>query len=395
MSGWKKPNGGSYTPPANQSVLDKFGESNGLPTYDGEDIGSSGGTTTDSSGFFYQRENLHDMDAEVAGSINTSTGALAASGTFFATEFIPVEPNTTFISNYAKIIALYDGNKTYISALATTASNTTDFVYPRPFVMPDNAEFVRYTRGTNIPQPMFVRGSILPLEYLDPGVKQLWIPSDDYVNSLRLQLDPLYGLKWNALGDSVTNGGYPDPVTGAVISYHQALASKYGITVRNYGIGGTRITATTDSQGFCQRYTAMSDDADIITVFGGINDYANAAVTPIGTLGSSDTSTIYGAMKVLCEGLLQKYPTQKLGFIIPYPFNEYRGAGTWKPYYDALVDVLNYYSIPFLDLYKNSRLNANIDFINTAYFKDGDKTHPNTKGHAIIASKVYAFLLSL
>ncbi|CAH1230647.1 hypothetical protein PAECIP111891_06709 [Paenibacillus allorhizoplanae] len=219
--------------------------------------------------------------------------------------------------------------------------------------------------------------------------------------------NPLQGKKWLVLGDSVTEGSYWDnefvstPLV-EVVTYHQRLAADYGISVTNYGIGGTKITATSDSQGFCQRYSAMSNTADIVTVFGGINDYADATTTPIGTFGSSDTSTIYGAMKVLCEGLLQKYPTQKLGFILPFPFNEYKGAGTWASYGTALKSALEYYSIPYLDLNKNSRLNANIDFINNAYFKKGfdvshtgDRTHPNTKGHAILASKIYSFLLTL
>lgn len=220
-------------------------------------------------------------------------------------------------------------------------------------------------------------------------------------------VSPLTGKKWHVLGDSVTRGQYWDnefvstPLV-EVVTYHQKIATDYGLVVTNYGIGGTRITATGDGQGFCQRYTAMSDTADIVTVFGGINDYAYAGNVPIGTFGSTDTANIYGAMKTLCEGLLQKYPTQKLGFILPFPFNEYKGAGTWSPYGTALKASLEYYSIPYLDLNKNSRLNANIDFINDAYFKKGfdashtgDRTHPNTRGHAILASKIYNFLLTL
>jgi lysophospholipase L1-like esterase len=214
----------------------------------------------------------------------------------------------------------------------------------------------------------------------------------------------LSGKKWAVLGDSVTAGGYWDNSTGvetvgtAILSYHQQIATKTGLVPTNYGIGGTCITDRGNNDGMCIRYTSMRDDAEIITVFGGINDYAWAGNTPIGTFGSSDVSTIYGAMKVLCEGLLQKYPGKPIGFIIPFPFNEYKGAGTWKPYYDAIVASLNYYAIPYCDLYKESMLNANIDFINQKYFKftygttTGDKTHPNTNGMAIIARPIKSFL---
>jgi lysophospholipase L1-like esterase len=350
---------------------------------------------TDTSGFFFERENLHDISQETSGFINTNDGTVTPSETYTVTPFISVLSNTIYISSFAKTIATYDVNKVFRGMISTTSADTTNFNAPRQFTIPQDITFIRYTRGSANSNPMFVKGETLPHEYLAPNIKQLWIPKSSFVDSLKLRLNPLYDLKWHCLGDSVTNASYPDTQTGTVIGYHQVIASKYGVKVTNYGIGGTRITATGDNQGFVQRYTAMTNDADIITVFGGINDYANAAGTPIGTFGSTDTSTIYGAMDALCSGLLQKYPTKRLGFILPFGFNEYKGANTWKPYEDAMIQVLEYYGVPYLNLRKESLLNANIGFINTAYFKDGDKTHPNSKGHAILARKIYAFLTTL
>lgn len=214
----------------------------------------------------------------------------------------------------------------------------------------------------------------------------------------------LKGKKWAVLGDSVTYGGYWDNSNGVetvgtpVLTYHQQIAAKTGVVPINYGIGGTCITDRGDNQGMSVRFASMRDDVDFVTVMGGINDYAWAANTPIGTFGSTDITTFYGAMKVLCEGLLKKYPGKPIGFIIPFPFNEYKGANTWKPYYDAMVVVLNYYAIPYCDLYKNSALNANLDFINQKFFKfnygttTGDKTHPNTNGFAILERPIRNFI---
>lgn len=390
---------GSNFSPVNKNVLDLLSESDGLLTFNGLPIIPPVSVSTDTSGFFFERENLHDISQEISGSINTSDGTVSASATLTVTPFIPVLANTIYISSFAKTVATYDSNQVFKGMINTTGTDTTSFNAPRPFTIPSNIYFIRYTRGSSNANPMFVKGDILPHEYLSPNIKQLWIPKDSYVKSLNLATNPLYGLKWNCLGDSVTAGGYWGQDTGqpnaTVITYHQAIASQYGVTVTNYGIGGTRITSTGDGQGFVQRYTSMTDDADIITVFGGINDYANASGTPIGTFGSTDTTTIYGAMDSLCKGLLQKYPTKKLGFILPFGFNEYKGTGTWKPFEDAIVNVLEYYSIPHLNLRKEGLINGNIGFINTSYFKDGDKTHPNTKGHAIIARKIYNFLLRL
>jgi lysophospholipase L1-like esterase len=210
----------------------------------------------------------------------------------------------------------------------------------------------------------------------------------------------LQGLVLNALGDSVTQANYNitpnnQPPFVSVTGYVKLLQDIYGMTVRNYGIGGTRITQTDDGNGFCQRYVNMDNNADIITVMGGINDYAYAGNVPIGTFGSTDNLTIYGAMDTLCKGLLQKYPEKRLGFLLPFGFNEYKGAGTWKPYEDAMIQVLEYYAIPYLNLRKESLINANIGFINTAYFNNADKTHPNDAGHRILARKIASFLNTL
>lgn len=214
----------------------------------------------------------------------------------------------------------------------------------------------------------------------------------------------LSGKVWAVLGDSVTNGGYWDNSTGIetvgtpVKTYHEQIVTNTGIVAVNYGIGGTCITDRGDNTGMCVRYANMRNDADIITVMGGINDYAYAGNTPIGTFGSTDKATIHGAMKILCEGLLQKYPKKPIGFILPFGFNEYKGANTWKPYEDALIINLEYYGIPYLNLRKSAPLNANIDFVNQKYFKfnygttTGDKTHPNTIGFEIIAHPIRKFL---
>jgi lysophospholipase L1-like esterase len=355
-------------------------------------------TPIDNSQFFYVRENLHDTSKEVSGYVDSSDGSVKASATYTATEFISVTAGATYTSSYSKSLCTYDSNKIFKGSIDTYSSDLTSFNAPRSYVIPSGVAYVRTTRGNANGSPMFVKGTVLPDFYLAPGIKQLLATDGSYVTSLNMQMNPFYGLKWNVLGDSVTEGTYIDDQTGvANISYHEALARQYGIKITNYGIGGTTITKSKDNSGngFVERYAGMSDNADIVTVFGGINDYAWSGGTPVGTFGSTDTNTMYGAMDALCKGLIQKYPTKKLGFILPYGFNEYKGSGTWKPYEDAMIMVLEYYAIPYLNLRKDSLLNANIDFINTTYFKNADKTHPNTKGSAIIARKIFEFLKTL
>ena len=212
----------------------------------------------------------------------------------------------------------------------------------------------------------------------------------------------LNGVKIGVLGDSVSAGNYHcyGNENAVVKTWHEFIADKTGAIINNVSRGGSCLTtAKGDNYSFVDRYNNLNSDCKIILIFGGINDYAYAGNTELGNIGDTDTTNICGALKTLCEGLINKYPATPIGFILPYGFNEYKGSGTWKPYENKIIEVLNYYGIPYLNLRTNSIMNANIDFINSKYFRyssadsvTGDKTHPNTAGHSIIAKPILSFI---
>ena len=212
----------------------------------------------------------------------------------------------------------------------------------------------------------------------------------------------LNGVKIGVLGDSVSAGNYHcyGNENAVVKTWHEFIADKTGAIINNVSRGGSCLTtAKGDNYSFVDRYNDLNSDCKIILIFGGINDYARAENTELGNIGDADTTNICGALKTLCEGLINKYPATPIGFILPYGFNEYKGSGTWKPYENKIIEVLNYYGIPYLNLRTNSIMNANIDFINSKYFLygsadsvTGDKTHPNTVGHSIIAKPILSFI---
>ena len=212
----------------------------------------------------------------------------------------------------------------------------------------------------------------------------------------------LNGVKIGVLGDSVSEGNYHcyGDENAGVKTWHEFIADKTGAIINNVSRGGSSLTTVRgDNYSFVDRYNNLNSDCKIILIFGGINDYAYAGNTELGNIGDTDTTNICGALKTLCEGLINKYPATPIGFILPYGFNEYKGSGTWKPYENKIIEVLNYYGIPYLNLRTNSIMNANIDFINSKYFRyssadsvTGDKTHPNTVGHSIIAKPILSFI---
>ena len=201
----------------------------------------------------------------------------------------------------------------------------------------------------------------------------------------------LSGLKWNALGDSITEG------SNTTKTYLDYIVERTGVLARNYGDAGTTIADIPNElgEGMVLRYLNMDDDADIITVFGGTNDMGLDVV--IGQWGDRDTATLYGALTVLIEGLYEKYPAKKIGFILPLPRWTINGehAKGLENYVAAIEDVCGRYSIPTLDLYHGSGLMPALSSQQGVTFNTGDTTHPNERGHNVIATKIQRFIESL
>ena len=111
---------------------------------------------------------------------------------------------------------------------------------------------------------------------------------------------------------------------------------------------------------------------------------------PLGTLGSTDISTFYGALEVLITGLLTRYPGKGIGFIT-YP--HYGVSEGHRTYVNAIKEACARYAIPVLDLYNTGTLNTMTSALSTTFYSDG--LHPNELGHSVIARKVCAFLGTL
>ena len=218
----------------------------------------------------------------------------------------------------------------------------------------------------------------------------------------------LRNIKANFLGDSITEGcGTSDPD----YVYHAVLKRECGLAeARNYGKGGTRIARQSeikDPDGrdydFLRRAEEMDEDADLIVVFGGTNDYGNGQA-PLGELSDDSMLTFYGAVHTLCNNLAKKYPKAKIVFMTPlHRWNENGGLGTWKPegvvqhplsaYARAIREVCAVHSVPVLDLFNDTELLIDKPDYYAQYAPDG--LHPNDAGHAILAKRLQKFLEAL
>ena len=112
----------------------------------------------------------------------------------------------------------------------------------------------------------------------------------------------LKNLKVNFIGDSITEGVGASSYETCYVSRFAAMT---GAICRNYGISGTRIARRKVpyeipefDRDFNSRYHLMEEDADVIVVFGGTNDYGHGDA-PIGEMSDRTVWTFYGALHCL------------------------------------------------------------------------------------------------
>ena len=214
----------------------------------------------------------------------------------------------------------------------------------------------------------------------------------------------LKGTKINFLGDSITEGA---GTSSHDKMFTMLIEREYGAICQNYGIGGTRIarqkTPTEEKwdRDFISRVPEMDNDADIVVVFGGTNDFGHGDA-PLGTMSDRTPYTFYGALHCLYTALIEKYPGVPIVVLTPLhrwnedsPKGDNKPApvGTLKEYVNIIREVAEYYSLPVLDLFKESGLQPKIPVIQQKYVPDG--LHPNDDGNAILAHKIARFLETL
>ncbi len=213
----------------------------------------------------------------------------------------------------------------------------------------------------------------------------------------------LNGLKFNFLGDSITEGV---GTSGNDKRYFEIIKRIYNLSeVNGYGVAGTRMAKQivpseipSYDQFFSSRVDSM-ENADGIVVFGGVNDFGSGDA-PIGTFSDKTTDTFYGACHDLYSKLIEKYYGKPIVIMTPLHFidenilkTKHGVEVTLKTYVDIIREVAEFYSLPVCDLFKNSGIQPSIDVVRKTFMPDG--LHPNDEGHKKIAERLGNFLSNL
>ena len=132
----------------------------------------------------------------------------------------------------------------------------------------------------------------------------------------------LEGLTVNFLGDSITEGTGVSNI--AENRYDNRLKKMYNLkATNNYGIGGTRLAhqekpseKTRYDLCFCGRAYNMDPSADLIVVYGGVNDYIHGDAY-FGKMEDRTPETFCGAVYYLMQLLRELYPETPFVFMTP------------------------------------------------------------------------------
>ncbi len=201
------------------------------------------------------------------------------------------------------------------------------------------------------------------------------------------------------LGDSITEG-----IQDVTYNYVHYLAEMSGAEVANFGVSATRIATRliphetpSWNDSFLRRAERITDDYDVIVIFGGTNDYARANPTPLGDMSSTDEHTFYGALKILYNKVIAAHPNATVVAVTPLHRRSEKDYGLegleLLDYVNAVREVASWYSIPVIDLWNNSGIQAQNLEVMDLFLRDG--LHPTRLGAKRIADRIYAFLKAL
>lgn len=210
-------------------------------------------------------------------------------------------------------------------------------------------------------------------------------------------------------GDSIC---YGDGYAGG---YGKIIAERNNMIYENVAANGSSITkGLTDGSGnprnaLCESVTRMRSDADYVILEGGINDafdWKSGKFTNIGSITQDystplDTTTFCGALETYLKTAKERFSGKKVGYIIihrmpgqSYPWGT-QSQNSFTQIRELIIQACNKYSIPYCDLF-NQGLNTNLDYMRTAYTKNGDGVHPNKEGYErFYCDVIEAFMMSL
>ena len=203
------------------------------------------------------------------------------------------------------------------------------------------------------------------------------------------------GKKWVAFGDSLT-----DESINADKKYYRYIEEKTGITVVVMGAGGTGYYKGYDSgTAYVQRMANVPADADVITIFGSVNDWhtKSAGVAMGNASDTMEAGTLAGYINECIDVAIEKAPYAQIALVTPM---DYKGlpADTLEGIANIIKAVAAYRQIKCLDLYHESGFRVRNPVFAAVYATDYSEAgesygHPSNLAHEKLIAPEFMELL--
>jgi lysophospholipase L1-like esterase len=203
------------------------------------------------------------------------------------------------------------------------------------------------------------------------------------------------GKKWVAFGDSLT-----DESINADKKYYRYIEEMTGITVVVMGKGSTGYYRAYDSgTAYGQRMAQVPADADIITIFGSVNDW-NTKSANVAMGNASDTmesGTLAGYINECIDVAIEKAPYAQIALVTPMDYYGLPDA-TLEGIANIIKDVAKYRKIKCLDMYHESGFRVRNPVFAQQFITDYSETgesygHPNNLAHEKLIAPEFLELL--
>ena len=216
--------------------------------------------------------------------------------------------------------------------------------------------------------------------------------------------------KVNFLGDSITEGvGVTDIENNR---YDNRISKMCELSAtNNYSVSGSRLAHQIYPSAkpsydlcFCGRACRMDTTADMVIVYGGVNDYIHGDAL-FGEIGDTTPVTYCGGVYFLMNYLRENYKDKPIVFmtparcflrnevddLIPSTHAAKRTPGKpLKDYVDVIIETATKFDIKVLNLYENLGIDPHISEDFEKYTIDG--LHFNDEGHSVLAQKLKSFI---
>ena len=242
---------------------------------------------------------------------------------FVTSDYFDVHENKTYYAlqmvgtvkyDTVAYICFYDSSKAFIAGGYFNASSCTS---------PNGSKYARVSfpsDETTKARCMFTNIET-PDKYYPFGYEYSIITKDVSELKTRKSENRLHGKTMAILGDSMAKGH----TLNEKQTWAYKIANRNGMTYQKLAVNGMFITTghgDADANCLLEQAKKINNNPDIIVIHMGTNDRNNNVELGTWTIRNTDTTNLFGALRVAFTYLEENFPLAQVMFITPYYYQE-------------------------------------------------------------------------